>query len=142
MTTDAARSAAADSFRIYSVATELRGWQHLWCKHVRAFDPTVHCARCLVGSYAKPVNARAPVDTDVPIVGRHHGDVLYFCGVSRPHRWANNLHLAVRVTGDDDDKASVAAYTGDTPGDTPARSRSRSPPRPRARCTAVLMKRT
>lgn len=72
------------------------GWRYLWGKTVRGFNPAVHCARCLVGDYLAEVSpsmpANAPIELAFP-----EGTIVYICGVSTPYRWANNLHLAVRV---------------------------------------------
>jgi len=85
------------SFKIDSRHEALQGWRYFWCKNVKGFKADVHCARCLVGSYEKRVGTRAPVNVAVPLTGHHTGDLLYFCGVAMPYRWANNFHLAVRV---------------------------------------------
>ena len=98
---------------IVSARASFEGWRYFWGKRVNAFDPNVHCARCLVGSYVKPIGVRMPVNEEIGLPGFVENDILYVCGVSAPYRWANNLHLAVRVTGDRNDRATMQAYNGD-----------------------------
>jgi hypothetical protein len=67
---------------------------YFWAKHVRGFNNTKHCARCLIGSYEKSISASMPfgVWNDILLTG----DALYICGVSKPYRWEKNFHLAVK----------------------------------------------
>jgi hypothetical protein len=100
------------SVRMDSVSGTLSGWRYLWAKKVSAFDPKVHCARCLVGPYEKAIGTKMPVNVDIQLEGYNAGDILYICGVATPYVWRNNLHLPVRVTGDENDVASVPAFNG------------------------------
>ena len=100
-------------FRVVSEKAALTGWRYFWAKKVTAVSPRVHCARCLVGSYESVTGTRMAVNRDIPLHGYEAGDIFYVCGVAAPYKWANNLHLAVRVTGKDTDVARVTAYTGD-----------------------------
>jgi hypothetical protein len=46
-------------FFILSDSPAFQGWRYFWAKNVRGFDPSVHYARCLIGSYEKK-SAREP----------------------------------------------------------------------------------
>lgn len=95
---------------IHSAIPRLQGFRYFWLKSVRGFNPAVHCARCLVGNYDPQV--KADMETNEAIEIDHiEGMILYLCGVATPYRWANNLHLPMRVeTG----VSSMAeTYTGD-----------------------------
>lgn len=101
------------SLRVDSRNEGLLGWRYFWAKKVGAINPRVHCARCLVGPYERGIGITMAVNQDIRLTGYNIGDIFYVCGVALPHRWANNLHLAVQVTGDSKDTARVTAYTGD-----------------------------
>jgi hypothetical protein len=92
--------------------TAPKGFRYLWAKAVKGFNPAKHCAQCLVGPYEKRFGLRMPVNDVVQLDGYAIGDLIYFCGVSAPYRWERNAHLAVRVTGDAFDSASIKLYTG------------------------------
>jgi hypothetical protein len=101
------------SLRVESLNEALLGWRYFWAKKVAAINPRVHCARCLVGPYERRIGIAMAVNTAIRLTGYNVGEIVYVCGVASPHRWANNLHLAVEVTGDSEDTASVTAYIGD-----------------------------
>jgi hypothetical protein len=101
------------SLRVESQNEALSGWRYFWAKMVGAINPRVHCARCLVGPYERSIGVTMAVNQDIRLTGYNVGDIFYVCGVASPHRWANNLHLAVQVTGDRNDTVRVRAYTGD-----------------------------
>ncbi|RRR66034.1 MAG: hypothetical protein EI684_21445 [Candidatus Viridilinea halotolerans] len=68
----------------------LRGFSYFWLKYISDFNPAIHCAGCLSGSYH---------DLGAPIIlpARHILDaqrapVFYLCGVSET-QWADNLHI-------------------------------------------------
>jgi hypothetical protein len=86
------------------------GFKYLWLKTVTGFDSSVHCARCLVGKYSSEFRPKMVVNS---AVGQKYkeGTVLYFCGVSTPYIWANNLHIAGVVT--EGSKFQTFAYNGD-----------------------------
>ena len=72
-------------------------FRFLWLKKVHGFDPAVHCAKCLLGSYVKGLPFRGTktgftLDTDVEM---GEAKYLYLCGVAG--RWADNLHLAMEA---------------------------------------------
>jgi hypothetical protein len=81
---------------IHSELPRLSGFRYFWLKSVRGFNPAAHCARCLVGNYDPRI--KADMQTNEAIEIDHlEGMILYLCGVSTPYRWANNLHLPMRV---------------------------------------------
>jgi hypothetical protein len=81
---------------IISNEARFKGFRYFWLKRVTGFDPALHCARCLKGSYFSEVGTTMPVNRGVHIEA-DPGEVLYLCGVSAPYRWENNFHLALVV---------------------------------------------
>jgi hypothetical protein len=81
---------------ILSEHARLRGFRYFWMKSVTAFNPSTHCARCLVGDYESKIGAAMHTGIKVDLDYRE-GTILYLCGVSVPYRWVNNLHLPMRV---------------------------------------------
>lgn len=96
---------------IISKRPTFQGFRYFWLKRVTGFNPRMHCARCLNGSYFQDVGVTMPVNERVELAARR-GEVLYLCGVSAPYRWANNLHAAVRVAPGRN--VTVRTHTGDT----------------------------
>lgn len=86
----------------------LEGFRYFWAKAVTGFTPSVHCARCLKGSYVKAVNNRMSAGSTE--VG-NPGEIIYICGVSTPYKWANNFHL-VLLCSEDAEPFSVELYNG------------------------------
>jgi hypothetical protein len=80
-----------------TLTVKSEAYRYLWLKSVQDFNPSVHCARCLVGTYAKllpfradrkiPAGLEAAADLD-PTVAPY----FYLCGVTS--RYAENLHIA------------------------------------------------
>lgn len=68
-------------------------FQYLWLKKVEGFNDTVHCARCLIGEYSKAFGLKMAAGEAV-LLPYEEGDILYFCGVAKPYKWDNNMHLA------------------------------------------------
>ena len=74
-----------------------RRFKYLWLKTVHDFDPRVHCARSLKGSYHPGLSSSGAFDGDVitltvdPASAPFH----YLCGVTSV--WADNLHLPFRA---------------------------------------------
>jgi hypothetical protein len=101
-------------FFVLSERPIFQGWKYFWAKNVKGFNPDVHCARCLVGSYIKPISTRAQVNAEIELSGHGVGDLIYVCGVAQPYKWANNFHMACRVTGSMQDVAAGAMAGGDT----------------------------
>lgn len=87
-----------------------KNWRYLWARHVIGFQSSIHCARCLKGEYIKPIGKHMPanewIDIDLP-----DGEWLYLCGVASHRCWADNLHLACRISAGD--QASVLTHHGD-----------------------------
>lgn len=82
------------------------GLRYLWLRTVTGFDPRKHCAACLRGKRLPDVHlgmadAAFAITTDAPY--------LYLCaGSNRGYDF--NAHLAMRVTGDACDVASVETH--------------------------------
>jgi hypothetical protein len=98
------------SLTIISNEARLQGFRYFWLKRVNGFDPALHCARCLKGSYFSEIGTGMPVNQAVNIEA-DPGDVLYLCGVSSPYRWDRNFHLALRV--EHGAAVRTGCYTGD-----------------------------
>ena len=85
-----------------SIAVKTDDFRFLWLKKVYGFDPAVHCAKCLLGSYVKGLPFRGTktgftLSADVDMTGVPY---LYLCGVAG--RYADNLHLPlVPATGEE-----------------------------------------
>ena len=78
------------------LTVKTNAYRYLWLKHVRGFDPAVHCARCLKGSYANllPYRADRAIPAGLQAAAEIAPDLApyhYLCGVTS--RWADNLHL-------------------------------------------------
>lgn len=99
------------SFTITAAGPLRASWRYLWAKHVTGFDSAHHCAKCLKGHYETRFGLTAPVGSRIALTGYKHGDLIYFCGVSKPYVWESNLHLAVRVQ--EGARAGVVAINGD-----------------------------
>jgi hypothetical protein len=101
---------SADSI-VVSIELEFgdQTFRHFWAKRVTGFDSSVHCAECLRGRRLPEVNkdlargGRATLNAKV-------GALIYICGVASPRNWANNFHLAFRVT--DGGQTVSQLYTG------------------------------
>ena len=101
------------SLIIQSQRPTLSGWRYFWAKRVTGFNASRHCATCLKGTYLTEVGLDTPVNETVALHQLSPGDVVYICGVASPYRWANNAHLAVRITGKDEDVAGIKLFNGD-----------------------------
>lgn len=71
-------------------------WNYLWLKRVERFQPSVHCARCLVGAYAPFLGKRILWGGGHAegIMDAHGADSLYLCGVHR-RGYNQNLHIPI-----------------------------------------------
>lgn len=70
-------------------------FRFLWLKRVGGFNPAVHCAKGLLGSYVKGLPFRGTkagfsLDMEVDL---DDAPYLYLCGVAGPYE--KNLHLAM-----------------------------------------------
>jgi hypothetical protein len=70
----------------------LTGFVYFWLKYVSAFNPRVHCARCLAGPYSQRVKKDMPLGARVTL-DEAQAPLLYLCGVTS--RWLTNLHIAM-----------------------------------------------
>lgn len=71
-------------------------YRYLWLKGVAGFNPAVHCARCLKGSFHPGLSASGAsagdqftLDVDLDAAPIH-----YLCGVTS--KWETNLHIPFR----------------------------------------------
>lgn len=73
--------------------TTSRRFRYLWLKSIHAFDPRVHCARCLKGSYHDELNPQGMWNGDTVRIELEldTAPIHYLCGVT--NEWAKNLHL-------------------------------------------------
>ncbi len=81
---------------IVDVQIKTSRYRYLWLKSVRGFDPSKHCARCLVGEYAREFPLRPRFEAGLHLHAEIPGDrapFLYLCGVTP--NWAENLHVAM-----------------------------------------------
>lgn len=72
-------------------SSQLHGFKYWWLKSVVGYDLSVHCARCLRGSYDRRMNKTMGTGEKIAL----RGDLVYLCGVSP--RWSTNFHAAARV---------------------------------------------
>ena len=70
-------------------------FKYLWLKYVTGVNLSVHCARCLNGSYSKKISPAIKKENNI-LLNEHEAIVYYLCGVSSPYKWANNFHLAFK----------------------------------------------
>lgn len=72
----------------------LDGFQYFWCKYVRGFDARHHCARCLLGHWARGFYPRMRLPAQ-RVLDERSFDYVYLCGVDR--RGGNQgLHIAMQ----------------------------------------------
>ncbi len=86
------------------------GFRYLWLKHVTGFNPEYHCAKCLRGKYIDQFGLKMPANQSIPI-DLPNESVVYACGVAWPYRWANNMHMAMRIKPHA--RCETTLYTGD-----------------------------
>ena len=84
--------------RLEGTGTNLFGFMYFWGKHIKGFDNTKHCARCLKGGYDKVISKDMALNEPFDI--QFHAQAFYLCGVAKPYCWDNNFHLAL-VPGDE-----------------------------------------
>jgi hypothetical protein len=85
-------------------------FRFVWIKYVRGFDPTQHCAKCLVGENSKALKYGEIKDLKRVTLNEHHSPFIYICGVTEWYEW--NLHIAGywrdgELTQFEDDRVSV-----------------------------------
>jgi len=71
-----------------------RKYKYFWIKYVNAVDLTIHCAKCLIGSYSKIKNY------DNALLNESEYKYIYICGVSIPFVYNDNIHIALKYKKD------------------------------------------
>jgi hypothetical protein len=71
-------------------------FHYFWGKWVQGFDPTEHCARCLLGDFEKAISPAWKTGDELEIACKP-GEILYVCGVAEPYNWSKNFHLPLRI---------------------------------------------
>lgn len=68
---------------------------YLWLKYVNGFNLNVHCAKCLLGEYSNyfKFGQHTTYLQDI-LLDEHPAKYYYLCGVTKPYRWRDNLHVA------------------------------------------------
>lgn len=89
---------------------KVTGFRYFWLKYIRGFDPTVHCAKCLIGDYSQKVNLNMPVNTEIELNEFVDFKCLYLCGVIG---YQNNLHVPFVPSDNENDIITVETYRGD-----------------------------
>jgi len=99
---------------IRSKSSVLTGYRFFWAMTVVGFNDNEHCQKCFVGQRLSVIRATTvPMNETIELMVQE-GTVVYFCGVSESHVWAKNFHLAVRVTGDKNDRIVSSMVNGQT----------------------------
>lgn len=84
-------------------------YSYLWLKYIDGFELQNHCAKCLLGHYSNIFEYGKKVQY---VADRKLDEftsklnLYYLCGVTRPYKWVNNLHVAFRYK-----KGSIIDYT-------------------------------
>lgn len=65
-------------------------FKFLWMKTVRSVDLSVHCAKCLLGTWDSRISHEKKVIENIEL----YNCVYYICGVAYPWCWSKNFHLA------------------------------------------------
>jgi hypothetical protein len=60
----------------------------VWLKYVNGFDLSVHCAKCLIGTYDKQVKRETSIYHNLELPPSPY---YYFCAV---YKYETNIHLA------------------------------------------------
>jgi hypothetical protein len=67
-------------------------FKYFWIKYVNGFDPSKHCARCLIGEYSSLLSYRERRDLAGAVLDEHASRFIYICGVTPKWKW--NVHVA------------------------------------------------
>ena len=89
---------------------KVTGFRYFWLKYIRGFDPTVHCAKCLIGDYSQKVSLNMPVNTEIELNEFTDFKCLYLCGVIG---YRNNLHIPFVPSDNENDIITAETYRGD-----------------------------
>ena len=54
-------------------------FRFVWIKYVRGFDPSQHCAKCLVGENSKALKHGEVKDLKRITLNEHHSPFIYIC---------------------------------------------------------------
>lgn len=72
-----------------------RSWLYLWGKYVTGINLEVHCAKSLKGNYSKKIVKNKSTRENIKL-DEYNSNIFYLCGVSKPYKWNENFHLALR----------------------------------------------
>ena len=72
-----------------------RNWMYLWGKYVTGVNLGFHCAKSLEGYYSKKIYKDKASESDIKL-DEYNSNIFYLCGVSKPYKWNENFHLALR----------------------------------------------
>ena len=72
-----------------------RNWMYLWGKYVTGINLNNHCAKSLLGNYSKKIDKNKASESNIKL-DEFNSDIFYLCGVSKPYKWNENFHLAIR----------------------------------------------
>ena len=72
-----------------------RNWMYLWGKYVTGINLDFHCAKSLEGYYSKKIYKDKASESDIKL-DEYNSNIFYLCGVSKPYKWNDNFHLALR----------------------------------------------
>ena len=72
-----------------------RNWMYLWGKYVTGVNLENHCAKSLLGNYSKKIDKNKASESNIKL-DEFNSDIFYLCGVSKPYKWNENFHLAIR----------------------------------------------
>lgn len=70
-------------------------FRYLWLKYVKGVDLSVHCAKCLLGTYSKKIKNTMALGDGI-LLNEDKSPYYYLCGVTVPYVWKNNFHLAFK----------------------------------------------
>lgn len=79
-----------------------QNYRFFWLKRVEAVDLDLHCQPCLLGPKSMKVRTRMFWQADRPFrivnqpLEKSSTGIYYMCGVTIPHVWKRNFHLAFR----------------------------------------------
>ena len=72
-----------------------REWMYLWGKYVTGINLNAHCAKALKGEYTKKINKEMDAAFNIKL-DEADSKIFYLCGVTKPYKWKDNFHLALR----------------------------------------------
>lgn len=72
-----------------------RSWMYLWGKYVTGINLDNHCAKSLEGYYSKKIDKNKTLESNLKL-DEFDSNIFYLCGVTKPYKWNENFHLAIR----------------------------------------------